>query len=216
MRSLVASCLLAGLLAVAPAGAHASGESYKGGCGMIFQSDQTPGGQLGGPTVWNGVVYLFVAGLDGSGLPTSEVTASCELRVNGNPQPFVVLGPTSGLGVVALAGRITFTAEPADVVELCDRVYVNGSYVDDSPCHVQHPVPGVPPEVFTILGIVVGTVESAPGVVRDTINPTLCPALVSAAPTVDGLNQPELVYMGNDGDLYLLGTGSDDLVYNCS
>ncbi len=119
MKTLVLACLAAALLTPA---AHASGQTYTGGCGWDTVHNPTGNGALGGTDVWTGAADVYVVPTDSSGLPTGgAVTAWCELRINGESRG-TVLGPVSGTGAVAAAGPWQFRAHPYDNVTICTHV----------------------------------------------------------------------------------------------
>lgn len=130
MKTLLTGALAAGLLLGSAPAAHAHPNyHYLGGCRMVLFQDVTPGGQLGGQDVWNGLYYVDVVATDSGGVPAPPASrsVSCEIRVNGISQG-VVLGPMvgTGFGAVVATGSVQFTAAVTDDLELCERVVVGG------------------------------------------------------------------------------------------
>lgn len=124
IRPLFRAVIAASLLALGtPTAGHASGTTFRGGCGFAaLTNNPTPIGLLGDPDTWTGLVYLAVVPVSSAGVPNgSPVTATCYLEING-VSAGTVLGPASGIGVVATLGPVTYTAEGSDVVRLCTSV----------------------------------------------------------------------------------------------
>ncbi len=205
-RLLVAAAGL--LLGPVPIAAHAASFDYRGGCHFVTLNDTTPGGPLGGQDAWTGVVYLDVVPIDTDLMAPSGATAtvSCELRIDGLSQG-VVLGPTTGTGVVVDARQIQFTAQITDVVALCDHVTVGSETI----VSCAGPPEGglVPPPVVDLFDQIIDTA----GPVFDLVNgvvgqlePVVCGELVALAPAVNGLGHPELAHIDPaTGDLHLAG-----------
>jgi hypothetical protein len=223
LRKLLVASVATALLAIsAPVAAHAGGRTFAGGCYFISLEDPTPGGQLGGQNVRNGVVVFTVVPTTG-GVPNgSAFTASCELRVNGMIQG-TVLGPTSGTGFVADATTIQFTARPTDVVSMCTHVSsVNG---DETVCSDPGTTDPIPKPVIDAIDAVFDTIELVIDLLDELVfsqlDPTLCAVLVTLAPTVNGLGHPELIHIEPaSGDLFIGGIvftppPGGDLFWDC-
>lgn len=147
---------------------------------------------IGAPDVWDVVVSLDYVTTISQGMP-GTATVSCEITVNGAGH-YVVLGPVSGTGVIAAAGRTGFEAAPTDTVEICADVTVGSSTTVT--CY---------PTVTTS----VDDVANTPIAVLDQV---LCGALTTVAPVVNGLGQPTVIRINPTyGDLYVAGFW----VYDC-
>jgi hypothetical protein len=187
-------CVAIGLLlGVLVLGAPAPASAATGdGCGFDTVNDST--GLLGGgPTTWHGVIYLSYVPPAGK-----SATASCEIYVNGVSQG-IKLGPITGTGVVAGAGRLTFTADDNDVVRLCMHVRV-GTVTQPDICFE-----GPGPDPLEPVYALVDTAWNAVNGVAMLLDPTLCSALVRVAPTVNVLPPSVLRIDPTYGDVYVFG-----------
>lgn len=200
MKKLLAAGLTAGLLAAAapPATAHPN-HHYLGSCEFAVVNDTTPGGQLGGPTTWNGVAAVVVVATDTGNPPipplpdrTAPISVDCDLYVNHVYRGTLVIA--SGTGVAVGVVQVAFSADPFDFVELCTEVVVGGE--PHSHCD-QVTTQTVPPPLIELGHIVVDPVLDG------TIDPLLCPLLITVYPLVPGI--------GPDGDITVLG----DKVHDC-
>jgi hypothetical protein len=207
MKRLLVAALAAAALVPFGQAAHASGTTYKGGCGFDTLNDTTPGGQLGGQDVWNGGVYLAVVATDAAGTPTGgAVTASCELKVNGVSQG-TVLGPKAGTGAVADAGTVQFTAAVTDIVSLCAHVTTaSGTEVT---CNDATTTQIVPQPVIDAINLVLDTFAE---LTKDTDGPT-CMVLINLAPVVNATTSVTTLSMDlDDCDIWLAGARQIDFV----
>jgi hypothetical protein len=123
MKKILTAGLVAGLVAVAAPASHAAG--YVGGCGFDAINDTTPGGLLGGPDRYNGVIEVAVIATDDNGVPALlPLTVRCDMYVDG---VFVSTAlAASGVGVAAAAGTFSFHVDGTQIVEICDVVSVGG------------------------------------------------------------------------------------------
>lgn len=229
----VAVCMLA---ATAPLTAHASGTTYLGGCGIAAASLSGSGAQPTDPTQWTGFAYLDVVATDPGGLPTGgEVTASCDLVINGVPYA-TVLGPQSGMGAVFAAGPTpSFTVGPNDVVTWC--AHVTTAWGTEDPCGPITAVSGAPgaagdalDTANDVVGLVIGVATEGAGIVLDRagevltivtetvresvlkpFDPTTCSLLLTLAPSVDRIFNEALLHIDDvSGDLFVEGVREYD------
>ena len=158
---------------------------YTGGCGWFTVSDGTDSPQ----TQWDGEVHVVAVATDAvTGAPAAvPITVECELRING-ATPGTVVFSASGTGVAVGADRVSFNADPDDVVVMCDHVTVGGEFHKD--CGVA-PEPVIPPPVQDAIDEVAATVDSV-----------ICGPL--AAQHGGPADQPP-VDIRSDGDLYVAG-----------
>ncbi len=180
---LAGACLVAAALtAGAPGTAHAAPpqQYYQTGdtgiCGFWAASDTTPGGQLGGENVWNGVVWIRYT-------TTGSATVTCELKINGATQG-IVLG-AMGAGGVAAVDQIQYSAAVTDVVTICHHVQGGSSSCSDAST-----TSVVPSPVYDLL---------SQGDERT------CVVLTTIAPFVNDLGVPGIIRIDMfTGDTYLL------------
>lgn len=154
-RLLLASLAGATALAtVTPAQAHPNWH-YEGGCDFTAVSDGTDSPH----TEWDGEIDVWAVATDASGIPApnASITVDCELLINGWwPGTVVFSCSTPGTGSVGCAGQFSFTADPDDVVTMCDNVTVNGEVHKNCPNLfwpplVPHPVREVTDEVICLV-----------------------------------------------------------------
>jgi len=213
MRSTMTKVLLIGVAAsvmavgFAPAASAAGGDIIDGGC--FFNTDQQAT-LTGGANV--GVIGDKSLTQDASGLPI-DATVSCQIQVNRAPAPGTTFS-YSGFGVQAGVDRASFTAGPADSVNLCQRVvYADGTDTGWVCPGVEHcfiegpPWPCLPPAVNALLDLVNGVLNDA---FTTIIDPQVCPVLVANAGTYGP------VTIAPDGDVYVLDPlGLIGVAYDC-
>ena len=183
----------AGVIAalVPAAGASAAGsDAIQGGCG--YNTLDTPNS-----STYTGVIYDTSATSDASGLPT-DATVSCRIDVNGVTAPNTTYS-YSGFAVQAGFDRVSYTAEPYDDVEMCQRVqYADGvdtGWECKPPIYIQ-----VPPEVDPI------------ELVFYLVDPIVCAKLAGEAGDYGPIS------IRSDGDLYVadpLGLFAGEPFYDC-
>lgn len=130
MKNVVVATALCLLGLTAPSPAHAAGGGYGGRCRLMTINDTTPGGALGGQTVWNGEVSLDVV----ASTPGDTITAaSCAIKINSSGTESEILQPSTPLPapVAVGAGRVTFTADITDTVYVCTRVTTTTGGAED-------------------------------------------------------------------------------------
>lgn len=186
MKKLLVAVTL-GMLAVAvPTSAHADGVGFKGGCRFATLNDATPDGTLGGNNVWNGEADVLVVAND-----AGSISANCSIRVNGVDQG-VVLDAGTGTGLVAAAGRITFTSADTDTVSLCTNVTTSAG--SESVCVDSHETPICPEQACGDGGLL------------DILNGGLICAVTKAlAPIVNFFFAPHIYIDPSDGDVWVDG-----------
>jgi hypothetical protein len=209
------------LAATAPLSAHADGANFKGTCRISSVNDTTPDGTLGGQNVWNGQVNILVVAND-----AGSISANCSLKVNGANQG-VVLDAGAGTGVVAAAGRVTFTAAVTDTVTICTNVTTSAG--SESVCADLTTTPICPVQVCgdggaldQVIAILDGVLTTLDGVINTVneatkiVDPALCGALTTIAPTVNGLPTAAVLYIDPaTGDTFVGGTTANDLFWDC-
>lgn len=172
LTRVLAPALLA-LLAFGTPAAHAGTDStYAGGCGFdaVDDSDGT----------YRGVVYTATA-VYSTGTPADNpvaATVSCYLKVNGVTQPGTRL-TVPGIGVIAGAGAMTYTAHDFDSVEFCTEVDFTSN---DTPTHTE-----------------------CEGIVGGPPPPALFELVEAILDAVGDILQPLLTAAGVDGPLYDCG-----------
>ena len=147
---------LAGATALAtgtPAQAHPNWH-YEGGCGFFTISDGT-----NSPTTqWEGEIHVVATATEAVvdvPAPTASISVDCELRINGaTPGTIVFSCSTPGIGFVSCAGQFAFTADPEDIVSMCDIVTVNGEVHKD--CSDSTTTPIVPEPIQNVIEDFVG------------------------------------------------------------
>jgi hypothetical protein len=183
-KKILISGLAVGALALGAPVAHADDPTFDCGFNSVQQADAT--GQN-----YEGAVYGYVIDTD-----ATSVSIHCYVKVNGTAVPPGVSG--SGTVAAHAEGRITFTAQDTDDVQLCgDATVTHGSttatftHCDES-THTQVP----PQEVIDILdALFIGTID-----------PLLCPILQGLAGDYAGV-----ITIGADGDLTVAG----ELIEDC-
>lgn len=215
MKSLLLASVVAMLAVTTPVAAHADGPGYVGTCRISTINDSTPGGQLGGDHVWTGEANVLVAPKD----PTATITAaSCWIKVFGSSSETKLLDATVVGPVAVGAGPVTFTAAVTDTVFLCTHVSVNGGPTTDS-CGFDEPTTPICPESVCGDGGVLGQVFATVNEINDetkVVDQVVCPLLIGAAPTVDGLPTAGVLYVDPvTGDTYLGGTTDASLFWDC-
>jgi len=210
MRSVLVAALLA--VSALTGVAHADVDYQGGGCRMQTVDDTLGSGVLGGADTWNGTVQLLV-------LPTgahtgAQVSAACEIRVNGATPRTVLEG--SGTGIALAAGTLTYTAAVTDVVYLCTRVTVGAETV--TRCADIGPATVCPTPVCGNGGLLDQAVAAVDAVdeQRKVLDPAVCAQLVAAATAVDALPAAGVLYVDPaTGDTYVGGTAPEDLTWDC-
>lgn len=204
MRKKLLVATVVGVLALtAPLPAHADGAGYLGACGISAVNDTT--GPLGGRNVWTGPVSVLVV----ANAPGDSIRATCSIKVNGANQG-VVLDSGNNIGVAADAGRVTYTAAVTDTVSICTNV-TTGTLGDESSCVDLLTTPVCPVQVCGHGGVL----DQVAAVPR-SVDPTLCALLVSIAPVVDGVFNPNFLYIDPaSGDTYAGGTTPAHRIQDC-
>jgi hypothetical protein len=210
LKKLLMASVIGMLAVTAPITAHADGVGFKGTCRISTVNDTTPDGTLGGQNVWNGQVNIVVVAND-----AGSISANCSLKVNGVSQG-VILDAGSGTGVVAAAGRATFTAAVTDTVSICTNVTTSAG--SESICVDLTTTPICPVQVCGDGGVLdqlialINTVNEA----TKALDPAICLVLTTIAPTVDGLPTSGVLYIDPaTGDTYVGGTTPADLFWDC-
>jgi hypothetical protein len=211
-----------GMLAVtAPITAHADGAGFKGTCRISTVNDTTPDGTLGGQNVWNGQVNIVVVAND-----AGSISANCSLKVNGVSQG-VILDAGAGTGVLAAAGRATFTAAVTDTVTICTNVTTSAG--SESVCVDLTTTPicpvqvcgdgGVLDQVIAVLDTVFATLDGVITTVNEAtkvVDGPLCAQLIGISGTVNSLPTSGVLYIDPaTGDTYVGGTTPADLFWDC-
>jgi hypothetical protein len=175
MRTLPLAVATTGALLASTLAAQATppkpGPSVQG-CGMLVTTDPTPDGIVGGPRVYNGVVYggpiviadtedLFANAVDGTLRCTVAVTA------NGTPWEIGNSGPQSY--VVALAGQATYTADTTDAVFVCGTLDLTNAYGE----HATYDLGCQSPDVLPVPGALCLATQFLPQPVRPTVDDAL-------------------------------------------
>jgi hypothetical protein len=193
-----------GILAVtAPLTAHADGAGYRGTCRISAVNDTT--GKLGGRNVWTGQVSVLVV----ANAPVDSIRGTCSIEVNGADQG-VVLDTGNNIEIAAAAGRVTFTAAVTDTVSICTNV-TTGTLGYESSCVDLITTPVCPAQVCWPGGVL----DQVAAVAR-TLDPALCALLVSIAPVVDGVFNPNFLYIDPaTGDTYAGGTTPAHRIQDC-
>jgi hypothetical protein len=161
--------------------AHANHARYEGRCHFQTISDPITSPPTGGPTRYNGVVYVAVVVTDESGapVPSSTISIDCELWVNGVFRDVAL--SASGVGAAAAAGTLSFEIEPWDVVDMCERTVIDGE--EDFRCLI---IEDPPP--FDPAGIIETLVDTANELFFEpVVDPVVCPVFGSLAPGVPGV-----------------------------
>jgi hypothetical protein len=206
-----------GMLAVtAPLSAHADGPGYTGNCRISTVNDTTPDGTLGGQRVWNGQVNIEVA----ASTPGALVSASCYIRVGAAGTESKILDATViGAEVGVGAGQATFTADVTDTVYICTHVTTTSNGAQDQ-CAALTTTPICPEAVCAPGGILDQVIAILNGINDQTkvLDQVICPVLISAASTVDGLPTSGVLWIDPvTGDTYVGGDHSDpaNLFWDC-
>jgi hypothetical protein len=215
LKKLLIASLAAGVLAVAAPAAQATHDSgpglnnYFGGCSFLTLNDTTPGGQLGGQDVWNGEIDgefiandngTTTAGAQAVPTPTVNISATCELKVNGVSQGTVAVCNQPGVGVAVCGSTIQFTAAVTDIVSLCDHVHVGADFYTN--CGDATTTQIVPQPVIDALNAVIDLLNSA---VFSQLDPAICLVLTTLAPIVNNL-PPDVIHIDPvTGDTSILG-----------
>jgi hypothetical protein len=202
-KKLLVATVVGVLALAAPLPAHADGAGYRGTCRISAVNDTT--GALGGPNVWTGPVSVLVV----ANAPGDSIRATCSIKVNSVNQG-VVLDTGNNIGVAADAGRATYTAAVTDVVEICTNV-TTGTLGYESSCVDLISTPVCPEQVCGDGGVL----DQVAAVAR-SVDPTLCALLVSIAPVVDGVFNPNFLYIDPvTGDTYAGGTTPAQRIQDC-
>lgn len=202
-KKLLVATVVSVLALAAPLPAHADGAGYKGTCGISAVNDTT--GPLGGPAVWTGPVSVLVV----ANAPGDSIRATCSIRVNGVNQG-VVIDTGNNIGVAADAGRVTYTAAVTDAVSICTNV-TTGAFGYESSCVYVQTTPVCPEQVCGDGGVL----DQVAAVAR-ALDPTLCAELLSIAPVVDGVFNPNFLYIDRaSGDTYAGGTTPAHRIQDC-
>lgn len=195
------------LATVTPAQAHPNWH-YDGACALTAVSDGTDSPQ----THWDGEIDLWAVATDSSRTlpaPTASISAECELRINGaSPGTVVASCATPGTGSVACVSQVSFTADPDDVVTLCELVTVNGDF------HKECSEAGGPPIIpHPIAELVEEEVLPRLDAVTDITDDVVCPV----TRRLDGtpLDNPPGFDVRRDGDTYVYADGSGTRVLDC-
>lgn len=199
-RMLLALCAVAALALPGPAHADAP---LSAECTADVTADNTPGGVLGGQNEWNGTITAHaVLGVAESG------TMSCVLVINAAEQGRV-LGPLTGTGVIAGAGRLSFTASAGDDVRFCADLAtdVGGRTFT---CGQPFVMPPPPPFADCPYGSVTGDIAYAGAGVQATSGPqswvmTLHADCVGVAPFA---GHYDLTITGTSTESCVSGSGS--------
>lgn len=204
MRKKLLVATVVGVLALtAPLPAHADGAGYRGTCRISAVNDTT--GALGGPDVRTGQVSILVV----ANAPGDSIRATCSIEVNGEDTG-VVLDTGHNIGVAADAGRVTFTAGVTDTVSICTNV-TTGTFGYESSCVDLTTTPVCPPQVCGDGGLL----DQVAAVAR-ALDPILCAQLMSIAPVVDGVFNPNFLYIEPwSGDTYAGGTTPAHRIQDC-
>ena len=227
MRRILLAAIL-GLGAVAaPQAAHAQppgeyvkfalpptgGPGYDGGCAVAVALDITPGGLLGGQHTWDGVVAVAVHGTIQGDDPSA---VSCWIKINGgseypildgtqiNPlSPFYQSVETTVGGLTVGAGTTAFASDVTDTVSLCTHVTTR-TYGATDRCYATTTMPVCPDQVCGGGGAI------------DRLDSVVCPALIIAAPAVNGLPTAGVLYVDPaTGDTLIRGTSPDYRLWDC-
>jgi hypothetical protein len=189
---------------VAPAAEAASSNVMHGGC--FYDTDENDL-VTGGQNV--GVIGDLSVTTDSTGAPT-DATVTCWVEVNYVEAPHTRFS-YSGFGVQAGTDRISFTAEPWDLVRECQSVaYVDGTSEPatcDPPVFIQ-----LPPTICEGCSILEIVFDALNNVFITYVDPVVCPVLVSLAGTYPGG-----VTIAPDGDVFVpdpLGLQPNP-VYDC-
>jgi hypothetical protein len=154
MRRLVAGLALSLTAAAAPA-AVATSHLTTGTCSLYAHDDPTPGGQIGGPDIFNGTMSVAALVTDWFGAPTSG-TVQCSIQVNG--VSFAVASYT-GFGVVAGSSLVAYVAEEADIVEVCTDFFPDNGPWSRS-CELVTSMSDVPPEAGQVVDDIVQDLQN--------------------------------------------------------
>ena len=204
MRRLLLAPVVVALLATAAPAAHAEHADYRGGCGYDTVRQDTATGDK-----WVGEVSVVIVATDtalGAPAPTVPITGVwCELVVNNVSRGSVLTAP-DGTGVTAAAAPVSLSFEDTDYVTLCTHATVGGHDFVRCAGPGGGPFPPQP---------VIDAINEFIDVLYETVGPWVpqlaCPWLPVLGPVVNALNQPELLRIEWDGDLYLFG----DLLWDC-
>ena len=184
-----------------------AGLGYLGGCAfqVVHQSDTV--------NTWAGAVELAaVSTVDGTVVPQLAISVACDFYINDVFQGQVLPAPQLPTvqpqpGVVVGAARFEYAAGIEDVATLCTRVTVFNTALPQR-CDTAEitRVPRSPLPEF-----VAAAVDALNVLIVPLVDPTLCPALKTLAPTVNALPADIVSIDPATGDTFL----GDARIWDC-